>query len=306
MSSLPPLDCLRFFESAARHESFARASRELGVTPAAIAHRVRMLEQHLGDALFDRLQRGVVLTPRGRTYLDDVQRILAQIREASRRHRGRAGQRSLRIVSLEGFAQEWLMPRLIDFKASHPDVVVQLETHYGSVDPAGSDFDCWITLVAPDAPQFHRIPDTPVRDFLFEEPLLPFCSPALVEARGRPAAPADLLDWPLLYHLGWKEDWPYWFARHGTAAPNLSHASGFRVYSMIVQSAAEGLGVAVGSPSAIAGKLDTGVLVPLLHTEARIVLQWYLHTNPEARDRSEVGNFRTWMLQHAAASRVVA
>ena len=152
-------------------------------------------------------------------YLGDVQRILADIRNASEHHRGRAGQRNLRIVSLEGFAQEWLMPWLGGFEASHPDTAVNLETHYGMIDPAGRDFDCWITMVALDASQLHRIPDTRAVDTLYEETFVPFCIPALIQARGSPRAPADLLDWPLLYRLGWEADWPYWFACHGTARP---------------------------------------------------------------------------------------
>ena len=65
MPNLPPLDCLRFFEAAARLESFARAAEELGVTAAAVAHRVRMLEKHLGDTLFERRRRSVHLNRRG-------------------------------------------------------------------------------------------------------------------------------------------------------------------------------------------------------------------------------------------------
>ena len=300
MDALPPLDCLRFFEAAARHQSFARAAQELGVTPAAVAHRVRMLEKHLGDTLFERERRGVVLNPCGQAFLADVQRILADIRDATDRHRGRVEQRSLRIVSLEGFAQEWLMPRLIGFRAAHPDIAVELETHYGSVDPGGRDFDCWITQIADHELQLHRFPGTPVRDLMFEEPFLPYCSPALIEARGRPAAPADLLDWPLLYHLGWKADWPYWFARHGAGAPDLSRASGFRVYSMIVQAAIEGLGVTVASPSMFPGEIERGVLVPPLDGNAGIPMQWCLLTAGDARDRTEIRDFRSWVLQQAA------
>ena len=149
---------------------------------------------------------------------------------------------------------------------------------------------------------FTGFPDTLDKDILFEEPFMPFCSPALIEARGRPGTPADLLDWPLLYHLGWEADWPYWFTRHGTAAPDLSRASGFRVYSMIVQAAIDSLGVAVGCPSMIAGEIERGALVPLLDGNAGIAMQCSLITANDARHRTEVGHFRTWVLQDAAAA----
>ena len=95
MASLPPLDCLRFFEAAARRESFAKAAGELHVTPSAVAHRVKVLEEHIGGALFERAHRGVRLNGRGKAYLKDVQRILAETlgrhRKAAAAIRGRSG-----------------------------------------------------------------------------------------------------------------------------------------------------------------------------------------------------------------------
>ena len=88
MQPLPPLDCLRFFDSAARHQSFVRAAEELQVTPAAVAHRVRMLEAHLGAPVFDRHHRAVSLNGRGRKYHADVRRALNDISESTERARG--------------------------------------------------------------------------------------------------------------------------------------------------------------------------------------------------------------------------
>ena len=86
VTSLPPLDCLRFFEAAARHRSFVRAAEELGVTPPAVAHRIRMLESHLGAELFGRRRRGVSINRRGRAYYQEVRRILLDIRETTELH----------------------------------------------------------------------------------------------------------------------------------------------------------------------------------------------------------------------------
>ena len=82
------------------------------------------------------------------------------------------------------------------------------------------------------------------------------CSPALLAARGRPRSPAELRDWPLLYDLGWDADWSYWFARQGAPTPDLSRASGFSLYSMLIQAAASGLGAAIGRPMLIAHELE--------------------------------------------------
>ena len=86
MKPLPPLESLRFFEAAARHQSFAHAGKELGVTAAAVGHRIRMLEHHLGAELFERRRRGVHLNRRGRAYYEEVRRILLDIQETTERH----------------------------------------------------------------------------------------------------------------------------------------------------------------------------------------------------------------------------
>ena len=86
MQALPPLDCLRFFDAAARHENFVRAAEELQVTLAAVAHRIRMLEGHLRAPLFDRRTRGVRLNRRGRAYHEEIRRILADLDAATRHH----------------------------------------------------------------------------------------------------------------------------------------------------------------------------------------------------------------------------
>ena len=78
---------------------------------------------------------------------------------------------------------------------------------------------------------------------LYADQLLPVCSPALLAVRGRPRGPADMQDWPLLYDLGWDADWSYWFARWGEPTPDLSRASAFRLYSMLVHAAVNGIGV---------------------------------------------------------------
>ena len=270
MLLLPPLESLRFFEAAARHQNFARAGAEIGVTPAAVAHRVRRLEKHLDIPLFDRLRRGVRLNHRGRTYLKEVQRILAEVHGVSERQR--RWPRRVRIISVEAVAEKWLVPRLATFKAAHPGVAIEIETNHRGVDPdRRDDFDAWFAYTGETAAPrpVTRREDTLLEETLYEENLRPVCSPALLAARGRPGGPADLhADWPLLYDIGWDADWSYWFARQGQPTPDLSRASGFRLYSMLVQAAVHGLGIAVGRSVLIARELESRTLVPVFDRQA--------------------------------------
>ena len=296
---LPPLDGLRFFEAAARHQSFVRAAAELGVTPAAVAHRIRTLEQHLDVPLFDRSHRSVRLNRRGRAYLKEVQRILAEVHGISERQRRRP--RRVQIVSVEAVAEKWLLPRLASFTADHPDIAIELETNHRGVDPTRRDFDAWLAYTGETAAPrpLPRREDTLLEETLYEENLHPVCSPALLAARGRPRTPADLHRWPLLYDLGWDADWSYWFARQGEPAPDLAQASGFRLYSMLVQAAVNGIGAAIGRPMLIAHELERRTLVPLFKCQAEAPERCCLITTAASRRRLEVQAFRKWILGEA-------
>ena len=296
---LPPLDSLRFFEAAARHQSFARAAAELGVTAAAVAHRIRTLEERLDVRLFERRRRGVRLNRRGRAYLKEVQRILAEVHGASERLRRRPSR--IRIVSVEAVAEKWLLPRLPALEAAHPGMAIELETDHRGVDPERRDFDVWIAYTGETAAPrpISRREDTLIEETLYEENLIVVCSPALLAARGPPRSSADLHDWPLLYDLGWDNDWAYWSACQNQPAPDLVQASGFRLYSMVIEAASHGLGAVIGRPVLIARELERGTLVPVLDHQADTPERCCLITTAASRQRPEVQALRHWILQQA-------
>ena len=110
MPDLPPMESMRAFEAAARHDSFVRAGQELDVTAATISNRVRTLEEHIGAELFSRHARGVRLHVRGREYAGEIRRILAEITTVTERHREHAKATHLKLVAVEVVAEKWLMP----------------------------------------------------------------------------------------------------------------------------------------------------------------------------------------------------
>ncbi|MCY4566062.1 MAG: LysR substrate-binding domain-containing protein [Gammaproteobacteria bacterium] len=301
MPKLPPLECLRYFESAARHESFVRAGRELGVTPAAVAYRIKVLEEHLGRTLFERHRRSVSLNSRGKACLGDVQRVLSEIGEIAEIYGSDRSRRRLSIAAAESIADRWLMPRLSGFRALEPDVAIEIETDLIATNPDSPDVDLWITYAGepggPPAPQAQH-------EILFEETLFPFCSPGLIEARSRPARASDLRDWPFLYHLGRPTDWLNWFAAHETTAPNLAHGSGFRLSGMLVKAAVEGMGVAVGPASSVDRELQQGSLVELFDRDTGPRTSCSLVSTVWARSRPEVRAFREWILRETAPQRL--
>ena len=164
--------------------------------------------------------------------------------------------------------------------------------------PTGRDFDAWFAYTGETAAPrpVTRREDTLLEETLYEEELLPVCSPALLAARGRPRTPAELGGWPLLYDLGWDADWSYWFARQGESTPDLSRASGFRLYSMLVQAAVHGIGAAIGRSMLIARELESRMLVPLFDRQAEAPERCCLITTAASRQRPEVRAFREWVL----------
>lgn len=292
---LPPLECLRVFEVAGRHESFVKAGDELSVTPAAVAHRVKTLERHLDIRLFVRHHHGVRLNRAGTEYLREIQRILADVRDVTERLGTHHSGNHLTIISIEVFAEKWLMPRLSAFRRLHQEMAIDLHTDHREVDPVQQDFDVWITYAS-------AVGDALIAETLLEESLVPVCSPSLLAARERPARPSDLRSWPLLYDFEWAADWSHWFAHHGEAPPDLSHASGFRLYSMLIQGAVDGMGVAVGHASMISQELESGRLVPLFGEPIAAPSQYLFVTTPASRRLTQVKAFRRWIFRRVHSS----
>ena len=293
-----PLDAIRFFEVAARHQSFARAARELGMTSGAVAHRVRTLEQYLGVALFERQSHGLALSARGKAFLDEVKGTVSFLDDTVERFRAEAKDGALKLVAVEAFAEMWLMPRLAAFRGAHPEVVIEFETSLGDhheVDPGGRKFDVWIAFVA-------SVPRTVQSEVLFEEALVPVCSPGLLASRGRPERPADLHEWPLLYDLAWDDCWAHWFASRGAGAPDMSRASGYRLYSMMVQAAVEGMGVALGHSQLIAPHLERGTLVSLFEPPVAAPARYFLAAAPGSGEKPGARAFLDWLRAETAMS----
>ena len=133
-----------------------------------------------------RHSRGVKLNRHGQKYLQAIQRLFTELHEVSEHHRKPPRTNRLAIVAVEVLAEKWLIPKLAEFKAIHPDIAIELETDHREVDMAGRGLDIWL-------PYANEV-RAPLRaEILLEEHLVPVCSPILLEARGRPAEPGDLL-----------------------------------------------------------------------------------------------------------------
>src|SRR5689334_829398 len=191
MNQLPPLNALRAFEAIARHLSFARAADELHVTPAALSHQIRALEQSLGTALFHRRARAIELTDAGRLIYPGLHAGFESVRGAMRQlERDRSGN-VLVISATPGLVAKWLTPRLWRFLRAHPEIDARVSGTLKIVDFAAEGVDVGIRLSK-------QITSDPHVELLFADSMIPVCAPARVERGLR--SPADIMRFPLIHY----------------------------------------------------------------------------------------------------------
>ncbi len=226
-----PLNALRAFEASARRLSFTEAGRELCVTQAAISHQVKRLEAHMGVALFTRLPHGLVLTDEGQALLPAVTESFDGLGRAMRRFEDSAVRQVLTVGVVGTFAVRWLLPRLPQFKESHPLIDVRILTHANTVDLAADGFD--MAILFGDGPW----PGV-VAEPIFEAHVTPLCPPAMA---AKLRTPQDLAEVTLL-RCSRQGDWPAWFKAAGAEPPGRTGPI-FDSLSLMAQAAIQGAGV---------------------------------------------------------------
>ncbi len=296
---LPPLNALRAFEAAARLGTLARAAEELSVTPSAIGHQVRNLEETLGVRLFDADGGVRRLSPAGRRLQAELGDAFDRLDLVCRSLAGGTRAVELHIAVTPTFAIRWLVPRLGRFHARHPDVAVHIATTTKPVDLARDALDA--------ALQFGKPPWRGLAsDLLFMEDVFPVCRPGLVATRPRRAAtpldPMMLKGHTLLHSSARRDDWANWLAAAGvdTAAVDPSRGLVFDITTMAIDSAEAGMGVAITREAQVLDALRSGRLVaPFARDLLRGEGCWFL-TLPRRRDEPAIAAFRAWLLQEAA------
>lgn len=290
---LPPLNALRVFEAAARFESFNRAAGRLHVTPSAVSHQIRTLEEFLGVALFRRSARAVRLTEAGRAFLPPVRDALEQIGTAAEHLMRRSESPALLLSVAPEFAIGWLVPRLTDFYAAHPEIEVRLDTSIELIDFRASDVDAAIRHT-PD-PRYEGLVAHP----LVREELVPVCSPGMVERGLR--EPADLARFTLLHSRSRAGQWQNWLRLAGV--PDLVGGGRQRFPSdaVALEAAASGLGVALANRVLVQRQLAEGRLVAPFEAGYRSDYGYYLVYPESSADDARIVAFRDWLLGVVAA-----
>lgn len=251
---LPPLSALRAFEAAARHESFKKAAVELAVTPTAISHQIRTLEDHIALALFERRTRQVVLTDAGAQLYPVLRDGFDAFAETFERLTRRRSRSQVTISATIALTARWLVPRVTAFRALHPEIDLQLQASDEVIDLASAGVDIAIRYGLGPYPGFSVMP-------LFSDRFAPVFNPIL-----KIDSIDDIKDRPLI-EFQWRRPhptnptWTRWFIEAGLDKPAESAQLRFSDESHAIQAAVAGQGVALVSLALVRDELKSGHLV---------------------------------------------
>ncbi|MEL6747282.1 MAG: LysR substrate-binding domain-containing protein, partial [Pseudomonadota bacterium] len=260
MSTLP-LNALRAFEAAARHLSFAKAARELNVTPAALSHQIKGLEQTLNAKLFLRLTRAVALTEAGKLLYPGVHEGLTQIRMAVAKVDQVADDRVLVVSVGPAFTAKWLLPRLPAFLQAHPEIDARISANLGRSDFFSDGVDVAIRFGRMD------VTDDFIARPLLPDAVLPVCSPAFLASRPL-NEPADLAGVPLIHDTSLVEpfdgahaQWADWLGAAGVSHIDATRGIRVNIADHAINAAAAGAGVGLVRHVLVQDDLKAGRLI---------------------------------------------
>lgn len=310
---LPPLNALRAFEAAARHLSFKTAASELSVTPTAISHQIKLLEEFLGQPLFHRLTRALELTPQGEAMLPKVHEGLECFAAAVESARLQDSSGKLIVVLPPSFATRWLVPRLKGFTQSQPTLNLQIIRSLKAID--GDQPSCSVLWEQVDPRQEDSMavirfgagsyPGCQV-DRMFGSDYIAVCSPKLLDADPPLRSVQDMRHQVRLHVDGGDSEhtgptWEEWFRLAGVSGVNANAGPHFSDSGLAYVAALDGLGVALASKPLVATALAQGRLVAPFDIAVAQSYAYYLVVPQAIAHRPVVQMFRTWLLDQARA-----
>jgi LysR family glycine cleavage system transcriptional activator len=309
---LPPLNALRAFEAAARHLSFKKAARELHVTAGAVSHQVKLLEEHMGVALFRRLTRALELTAEAQAMLPKVREGLDSLVEAVERVRAREELCTLTVMAPPNFSARWLVPRLSRFTDAHPTLELHLAGRASMIDgrengayeaPLEGAEDAPVVQVRFGAGHYPGM----VVDEVFSARYVPVCSPMLLEGKHPLRTPADLKYHTLLHDdtvmEGIRPTWADWLEKAGIEGVDPNRGTHFTDASLALEAATRGMGVVLTMRPLAASEIDAGNLVVPFDIAAETPFSFFLVTPEAALHNRGVAEFRQWLLAESAPAR---
>jgi LysR family transcriptional regulator, glycine cleavage system transcriptional activator len=290
---LPPLNALKAFEAAARHESFTRAAQELFVTQGAVSHQVKALEEELGLKLFNRERQRLVITEAGRDYLNVVRDAFDRIAVGTELLLQRQNAGVLTVSTSPDFAAKWLVHRLGHFVEAHPDIDLRVSASLHHVDFAREEVDLAVRHGEGDWPGLDAV-------MLCSEQMFPVCSPKLLSGRRGRVRLTDVLKLPLI-HTGDRSLWTRWLAAAGVDDRCAIHGPVLNRDAISIDAAINGQGVALTRTTLCAWDLINGRLVRPFAEALPLSKSYWIVCPKVVAAQPKIATFRDWLLSEAAS-----
>jgi LysR family glycine cleavage system transcriptional activator len=290
----PSTSTLKAFQLAAQSGSFKLAASRLHLTPSAVSHRIKALEDLLGTALFRRGVRRLSLTEAGESYLRDIDHIFERLDAATRQLRARFGRNLLRLRVAPFFADEFLLPRLATLQTKHPDIDLQVDID-GTVDqthPSDTDVSILLGSGSWGDLKAHQ---------LFRQVYVPACAPALL-ARTPCDTIEQLNEHTLLVHEAHEDAWDRWAQCAGLTLRRPRRTIRFDTMTAMVRAAERSAGVGLVPAPLATERFRANSLTRLFQQELQTADSYFLVHRAEAAARPDIAAFRHWLLGELTTS----
>ena len=291
----PSLNALQVFEAAARYGSFTRAADELGISQPAVSHAIRLLETELGSVLFNRRNKAVFITQSGKYLMEQVAFGLNVIYQAVREVRSMSVEHQVTLAVSTATATWWLLPRIARFKKLYPKIELRVITTDRDLDLDRERVDLAITLGSSSVENYQHW------KFVDEE-VFPVCSPDFLRQQGPIRDVKTLAKLPLMHleeryksRIGWTD----WLKSFGVALKRENAMFRFNDYSIVLQAAIEGQGVALGWKHLVDPLIAQGLLVRPLSQSVTTDQPIYVIAPKNTELRSDVLNLKNWLIAEA-------
>jgi LysR family glycine cleavage system transcriptional activator len=286
---LPSLKFLKTFQVAARLQSFKAAAEELFVTPSAVSHQIKALEDQLGVALFERGVRTLKLTDAGGHYLEHISEIFAKLEKVTEQLQVRYGRTIIRLHVPSFFANELLLPRLSSFSQAREETDIRIETTFSAPKTHPPEAD--LSIVVGSGPW-----EGLTAHELFTQSFIAACSQQFL-AENPIERYADLNGRTLLLHEERRDAWERW--AHGLGIPPIHPNRLVRLDTMsaVVLAAEQGVGVALVPSRLSADRFAGGGLVRLFEAELTTNESYVLLHRPEDKAREDLQELTQWILR---------
>lgn len=286
---LPPLNSLKNFEAVGRLLSFTRAAKELNVTQAAVSHQVKVIEEYLGVALFERYPRQLALTGQGKALLPEVIEAFDKMSSAIGTVQKEPSNNMVSVRLAPSFAAKWLSPRLKYFWLQYPEIDLCLYHAHPSVDFDREDIDIAVTYGKGNWPGV-------IADLLLSLDFFPVCTPAFM-SNDKPLSDINNFKYYTLLHDANYACWADWIKLAGISEVNASKGTIIDDTNVLIQAAVDGQGIAMGSTTFVQDLLDAGKLIKPFDITLVNEFAYYI-VYPQAHLKNpSVKAFKNWLVE---------